>query len=145
METILKSLGNPEWWFTIVFSALFAVFLNKVIRNWKPWLRDLARGSRARSLRKIQRVRLDAVEMAYAISRANAYFMLFLGLFAAFFFMVLLVASTGKLQASVVGLLAGPVVVAEIAWVLTDSFVKEAMKLRARFFRKQGTLAPQKL
>ena len=141
MEAILKSLTDPSWWFNGLFFVIVAFLLPPLVRKVKLTLRRVARGWQAAGRKRVRRVRLNSGLLAYAIGRANVHYALFLSLAFGYMFVLVLLAAAhpnGKVPAVVPLALSFPVFIFEFAWIISDSFVKEVIKARRRFFVRSG-------
>ena len=137
MEAILKSLSDPSWWFTGLFFVLVALALPRVFGYVLRLLRSIGRRRRAQTQRKIKLMRVSSGLVQYAIGRANSHYTLFLALACGFLLLlpVLSALNGGKIPVLLVILIAIPILALELAWLVSDKFVRELIAARARLLR----------
>lgn len=145
MDAILNNLIDPSWWFNGIFFVLVAFLLPPLFRYARSSLRKVARNRQAVARRKVKNIRLNAASLSYAIGRANVHYGLFLALSCGYLFVLALLSSAQKGEISVVAaiLLSIPVFIFEFAWIVSDSFVKDAIKARDKFRRRRSEAAKQ--
>lgn len=144
MDVIIKSLIDPSWWFTGIFFVLVAYALPPCFRRIKGWLRALLRSRQAIGRRKVKNMRLNADLLTYTMGRANVYYMLFLALGFGYLFFISFISSLqgGKIQISLAVVLSTPVFIFELAWINSDTFVKEVIAARRKFFHRSRREIP---
>lgn len=83
----------------------------------------------------------------YAIGRANAHYTLFLALAFGFMFVLPVISALngGKVPVLLAAMLSMPIFVLEIAWLISDGFVKELIAARARLIRNNNSLSENDL
>lgn len=138
MDVILRNLSDPSWWFTGLFFVLVALAMPSLFRRLQRVVRRTGRGMLARSRKRVKNARHDPLAITAAIGKANAQFTVFLLLaFGYGLALLLLAAPYARMLVPLAIALSAPVFVIEIAWLNTDSYVKEVLKARARFLRRQ--------
>lgn len=143
MDGILKSLFDPSWWFSGLFFILVAYALPATISNARAAFRKTVRKRQAAYLRKVRAIRLNEASLSYALGKANVHYALFLALSCGYLFVLAILSAQqkGSIPTVFAIILSLPVFAFELAWISSDSFVKDAIKARQRFFRKKRRCA----
>lgn len=130
MEIILLNLTDPAWWFTGMFFILVALGVKPVGKFGLKRSRSLLQGRRLKRIKKIRTLRMSLASVTYEVVRTHAYFIMFLLLCLLYMFWytaspLSAIAKDSPIAAMVLSL---PIYIAEIAWLLKDSFSKDLIK-----------------
>ena len=138
MQNILNNLSDPAWWFTAFIPTLAVLLAPKVWRFLVGLCGRFSRKVRAKSLRRVREMRGDDILIAKEMFSAQASFVVFM--LTVVVGLILLVLSPFTIQPSTsrifMILLAIPVLVSEVFWLIKDMRVHDLLKYRRRLRRK---------
>lgn len=136
MDTILTNLGDPAWWFNILFPGLLVWLLPRVIRK----LAAMLGGLKVRRMRRVKALRRDDLKIAYEMQKASAFYVVFV-LSGAAWVVALALLPAEKISLAFVYTMGIPVLWAEFAWLGKDVLVRDVLKARDRLKRRLGGVA----
>lgn len=127
MEAITNNLGDPSWWFTGIFFAIFGVLLAKISHHIPGALKSLLKGLIVRRALKIKNTRFNQSLVNYQIAKANSYFIIFIIICCLYFTWLVSGSFLSIVKASpwMAAVLTIPIYIAEIIWLIQDSYTKE--------------------
>jgi hypothetical protein len=127
-------LQDPRWWFTGLFFIVIALLLPPLFRFLGFRLRMIVRKLGARSKRKIKRMRRNPLLIMRQMGKTSSLLTAFLVVAFGYEFWVLILASAsgGRIPIATALLWAVPVLGLEVAWLTSDEFTKELIKMNAR-------------
>lgn len=141
MDAILKNLTDPSWWFTGLFFVVVSWLVRKAFAHGPSRLRGYMRKKKLLNLRKIHALRWNPLEITRLVSRASANYVLFVIFIVVFLALILLTPVHQALKQEpffVTILLATPIYVFEILWLIPDTQAREAIKSRRKIRRLRG-------
>jgi hypothetical protein len=134
MEAIINNLGDPSWWFTGVFFATLGVLLAKFSSHTPNVLKNTLKGLILRRKIKIKSTRFNQSLVNYQIARTNSYFIIFILICCLYTvwlvsgsFLIIVKASPWLAAA-----LSAPIYIAEIIWLIQDTYTKDLAKSRGK-------------
>lgn len=130
MEAISRNLGDPAWWFTLLFFVAIALAIPSTFRTLRVKILGIARHRKLINLNKVKALRWDILKIHLLLGRASANFMTFVALCLVFGFLLLFTPMSESFLLTLVASL--PVYVFEILWVLRDSLARQTMGSRTR-------------
>jgi hypothetical protein len=138
MENLTSIIFDFKIWVTITLGIL----VNMIVSHTPGLVRSYWKSRRLKKLRKIRKARLNPVEVAHEISRANSYFIFFL-LTCLIYLLLLVIGPLGDIAEKnqlVAFIFTSPIYVVEIVWLLQDKYVKQLVRAsRCVHVRAKGT------
>lgn len=128
METIIKNLGDPSWWFTGLFFAAIACAIPGLLRKLQGKMRGLVRYRKFRNVKRVKILRWDLLEIHLLISRASANYIVFVGLCFVFFFLLVLTPLSKSIFLMLLASI--PIYVFEVLWLIPESLARQSIKSR---------------
>lgn len=128
MESIIKNLGDPSWWFTGLFFVLIALAIPKGLQKIQSAARGLDRYIKFKNRKKVKSLRWDLLEIHLLINRASANYVVFIVL--CFTFLTLLTLTPLSKSFALAAFASIPIYIFEILWLIPQTLVKQAIKYR---------------
>lgn len=135
MQTIFNNLSDLSWWFTSFFPTVLILLIPRVWRYFFGKIRGLSRFSRKRFLKKVKAKRLDDLMVQKEMLSAHAAFNFF-AVWVSAGLVILLTNSSSVSGKSSIGfsiVIAFPLLISEIVWLLKDARVDELIERRQRW------------
>lgn len=135
MQTIFNNLSDLSWWFTSFFPTALILLMPRVWRYFFGKLRGLSRFSKKRYLDKIKPKRFDDLLVQKEMLSAHAAFNVFAVFVSAGLVILLTNNSSGSEKSSIAFsiIMAFPVLMSEIVWLVKDGRVDDLIKRRQRW------------
>ncbi|QGW66686.1 hypothetical protein GOY17_18400 [Lysobacter soli] len=138
MDAIFSNLADPSWWFTGLFFVAVSWAIKKSFVHGPSQIRGYMRGRKLANLRKIHSLRWNSLEITRLIGKAGANYVLFVAFIVVFLVLILFTPLHQALKQApffVTILLAMPIYIFEILWLIPDTRVREALKSRRKIRR----------
>jgi hypothetical protein len=138
MESIIKTLTDPGAWVSGILFSLIAAAIYRWFELLPRQLRGISRSKRLKSCKELRLLRENPMEITYAIGRANAHFVLFI--LMCFFYLTLLFFSVEYKSVFKESLwwgllIASPIFVLEVFWLIHDSTAQRLIKAHGKLLK----------
>lgn len=135
MQAIFNNLSDLSWWFTSFFPTAVILLIPRIWKYFFGRLRGFSRLSKMRYLKKMKVKRLDDLLVQKEMLSAHAAFNVFAVFVSAGLVILMISSSSGNDKSSIAFsiLMAFPILISEIVWLVKDGRVDDLIKLRQRW------------
>ena len=145
MDSIIKSVLDPSWWFSGTFFIVVPWLLTKAFRRLQPKLQGILKEQKIQHLRRMRALRWDPLEITQLIASPNANYAIFVGLIVLFLYLIILTPLREVLKSPLFTImLASPIYFFQFRWLIPDTLAKEAIKSRRLIGRRRAVIASDK-
>lgn len=126
MEELISIVFDIRVWVTIILG----IIVNRFISHTPKIIRGYWKSRRLKNLRKVRKVRVNPIEVTYEIAKANSYFIFFalIGVMYSIFLIMGPLGDTAEKSILLVLIIAIPLYVVEIMWLLQDKYAQQLVK-----------------